>query len=171
MVNCQPAAGNPKQAAINEEAAPNAQDLANRCAEAVLKADKATRGLGMELINIGPGLAELTMTIRDDMMNSHNVCHGGFVFTLADSAFAFACNTYNQSTLAQSCEISFLTPTFRGDKLTALAQEVWREGRSGVYDIEVKNQSGTKVALFRGKSRTIKGEVIATCEAKSNIGH
>ncbi|MBZ0217466.1 MAG: hydroxyphenylacetyl-CoA thioesterase PaaI [Fimbriimonadaceae bacterium] len=171
MLDCEPGPANPGQYAENDKAVPNPDVMAKRCAEAMLKADKASQVLGMKLISVAPGQAEMSMTVREDMVNGHNVCHGGFIFTLADSAFAFACNTYNQSTLAQSCEITFLKPVLSGDRLTALAHEVWREGRSGVYDIEVTNQSGTKVALFRGKSRTIKGEVIAICEANSNMEH
>ena len=91
------------------------------------------------------------------MTNGHKTCHGGYIFTLADSAFAFACNTYNQRTVAQMAAVSFLAPAFEGDLLTATAQEVWRQGRGGIYDVRVTNQSGTPIAEFRGHSRTVKG--------------
>jgi len=171
MLDCEPGPANRRFAAENEAAEPSPDEIAKQCARAMWKADKASQGLGMELIEAAPGMASLAMTVREDMVNGHNVCHGGFIFTLADSAFAFACNSYNQSTLAQSCEISFLKPGQLGDRLTAVAREVWRQGRSGVYDIEVTNQSGTKIALFRGKSRTIKGDVIRTCEPNTRIEH
>lgn len=122
--------------------------------------DRASRGLGMSLDRVGPGEAVLSMTVRDDMVNGHDICHGGFIFTLADSAFAFACNAYNETTVAASCDISFLKAARLGDRLTATACETYREGRNGVYDIIVTDATGTTVALFRGRSRTIGGPVI-----------
>ena len=100
------------------------------------------------------------MTVRDDMLNGHAICHGGFIFTLADSAFAFACNSYNLNTVASGCSIDFLAPARLGDVLTAHAQEKGASGRTGVYDIVVTNASGQNIALFRGKSYRIQGHVV-----------
>ncbi|MFD1745084.1 hydroxyphenylacetyl-CoA thioesterase PaaI [Rhizobium helianthi] len=138
-------------------AALSAQDLAEACARSMWADDNATRHLGMELISVSPGAAAIAMIITDDMTNGHGTCHGGFIFTLADSAFAFACNTYNQRAVAQHCSVSFLAPAFKGDKLTATAREVVRRGRSGIYDICIINQNGEQIAEFRGHSRTVKG--------------
>ena len=137
-----------------------AQALAERVAKAMYSRDSASRGLGIELKAVGPGRAELTMTVRGDMLNGHAICHGGFIFTLADSAFAFACNSYNLTTVASGCSIDFMAPAREGDVLTALAGERSASGRTGVYDIEVRNQRGEIIALFRGKSYRIKGHVV-----------
>lgn len=134
--------------------------LAQASAAAMWARDRASRGLGMSLDRVGPGEAVLSMTVRDDMVNGHDICHGGFIFTLADSAFAFACNAYNETTVAASCDISFLKAARLGDRLVATAREVYREGRNGVYDVTVSDAAGTAVALFRGRSRTIGGAVI-----------
>lgn len=135
------------------------QELAELAANAMYQADQASQGLGMDLVSVAPGLAVMTMTIRADMLNGHKTCHGGFVFSLADSAFAFACNSRNQATVASGCTIDFLAPAFEGDVLTATAQEYSLAGRTGVYDVDVKNQKGEKVAIFRGRSYRIKGLV------------
>lgn len=111
----------------------------------------------MELLEVGPGTATLAMTVSDSMVNGHDTAHGGFIFALADSAFAFACNGYNQVTVAQNCTITYVSPGRIGDRLTAEAREVSRKGRSGIYDIRISNQSGDLVAEFRGLSRTVKG--------------
>lgn len=137
-----------------------AQQLAEKCAAAMLEEDRASRGLGMNVRAVSPGRADLEMTVTDNMVNGHNICHGGMIFTLADSAFAFACNTYNQVTVAASAEISFLRPAKLGDRLTAVAREVWREGRNGIYDTTVTDQSGETIAEFRGKSRAIRGTLV-----------
>ena len=137
-----------------------AQTLAERVAAGMFARDRASQGLGMRIVNVGPGYAELTMTVRPDMLNGHAIGHGGFVFALADSAFAFACNSYNANTVAAGCTIEFLAASREGDVLTAIARERALSGRSGVYDIDVKNQNGDTVALFRGKSTRIKGNVI-----------
>ena len=137
-----------------------AQALAQRVAERMLDSDRASRALGMAIAQIGPGRATLTMTISGDMVNGHAICHGGFIFTLADSAFAFACNSYNFNTVAQGCSIEYLAPAREGDVLTAVADERSLSGRTGVYDIEVTNQRGETVALFRGKSYRIKGNIV-----------
>jgi len=137
-----------------------AQALAERVAQGMYSRDRASQALGMKIASIGPGRAELTMTVRADMLNGHAICHGGFIFSLADSAFAFACNSYNLSTVASGCSIDFVAPAREGDVLTAIAHERSASGRTGVYDIEVKNNRGEAIALFRGKSYRIKGHVV-----------
>ena len=137
-----------------------AQALAERVAEAMFSRDRASQGLGIRVSAVGPGHAELVMSVRGDMLNGHAICHGGFIFSLADSAFAYACNSYNQTTVASGCAIEFMAPAREGDALTAIARERSVSGRTGVYDIEVKNQRGETIALFRGKSYRIKGHVI-----------
>jgi acyl-CoA thioesterase len=136
------------------------QALAERVADAMFGRDRASQALGMRIARVGPGHAEITMTVRGDMVNGHAICHGGFVFTLADSAFAFACNSYNMNTVANGCTIEFLAPAHEGDVLSAVAQERAQVGRNGVYDVEVRNQQGVTIAHFRGKSTRIKGEVV-----------
>lgn len=137
-----------------------AQALAQCVAGGMWERDTASRALGMRIARVGPGHAELTMTVRPDMLNGHAICHGGFIFALADSAFAYACNSYNLSTVASGCSIEYVAPARDGDVLTASAQERSTSGRTGVYDIEIVNQRGEKVALFRGKSYRIKGHVV-----------
>jgi acyl-CoA thioesterase len=137
-------------------------DIARACAEAMWVEDQASQGLGMVVERVSPGEAVISMVIRADMTNGHGICHGGFIFTLADSAFAFACNTYNQRTVAQHCAVTFLQPGRRGDTLTAHAVERNRSGRSGIYDVTVRDAKGEIVAEFRGHSRTIAGTVLAS---------
>ena len=137
-----------------------AQALAERVAEGMYSRDRASQALGMKIVRVGPGLAELNMNVRGDMLNGHAICHGGFIFALADSAFAFACNSYNLTTVASGCAIDFMAPAREGDVLTATARERNASGRTGVYDIEVRNQRGETIALFRGKSYRIKGHVV-----------
>jgi acyl-CoA thioesterase len=134
------------------------QALAEACAAAMWADDTASQGLGMELEAVGPGTARMAMTVRDGMVNGHGMCHGGFIFTLADSAFAFACNSRNAKCLAAQGSISFLRPARLGDRLVATAEERHLAGRSGIYDIRVTDQSGQVIAEFRGHSRAI-GEV------------
>ena len=134
--------------------------VARASAEAMWEKDLASRNLGMSLDAVGPGEATLSLTVTAEMTNGHKTCHGGYIFTLADSAFAFACNSYNQNTVAQHCSVTFLRPAFEGDRLTASAREVSRIGRGGIYDIKVTNQNGEHVAEFRGHSRTVKGTPI-----------
>ena len=122
--------------------------------------DRASRGLGMRIVALGAGTARLEMTVRDDMLNGHEICHGGFITTLADSAFAFACNSRNQLTVAAGLTIDFLAPVKRGEVLTADASEVSLRGRTGVYDIVVTNQDGTRVALVRGRSASLRGRTV-----------
>ena len=135
--------------------------LARDVGQAMWSRDNATKALGMEMTAIAPGTATITMKVRPDMVNGHHICHGGLIFTLADSAFAYACNSYNLNTVASACHIDFLAPAREGDVLEATATERSASGRTGVYDIEVKVRGGKQVALFRGKSYLIKGEVIA----------
>lgn len=132
------------------------EETAHRAAAAMWGADRASQGLGMELVDVGPGRATLRMAVREDMVNGHDIGHGGLTFTLADSAFAFACNSYNRSTVAAGAEIRFLSPTRLGDVLEAVAVERTREGRDGVYDVTVR--CGERVvAEFTGRSKEIRG--------------
>jgi acyl-CoA thioesterase len=137
-------------------------ELARATAEAMYASDACSRALGFELVEVRPGYARLRMTVRTDFLNGHQICHGGLIFTLADSAFAFACNSYNISTVAAGCSIEFLRPVQGGDVLTAEAVEQTLIGRTGIYDIRVTNRAGETVAMFRGKSAQIKGNVIPT---------
>ena len=137
------------------------QALADAVTQAMWSCDRASQGLGMQLLSVKPGYALIAMLVRDDMVNSHDMCHGGLMFTLADSAFAYACNSYNQNTVASACHIDFLVPAREGDVLEAEAVERSLSGRTGVYDVTVRTRAGKTVALFRGKSYRIKGEVIA----------
>ncbi|UWQ13946.1 hydroxyphenylacetyl-CoA thioesterase PaaI [Aliiroseovarius sp. M344] len=133
------------------------QDRAERAAKVMWDDDPASQGLGMSLDMIGPGQAVISMTVRDDMSNGHRICHGGFIFTLADSAFAFACNSYNHRVVAQHNSITYLAPGKLGEKLTATAVETSRTGRSGIYDVTVSGEDGRDIAIFRGHSRQISG--------------
>jgi acyl-CoA thioesterase len=119
--------------------------------------DEASRGLGMQLIRVAPGEAEISMPVTADKVNGQKICHGGFIFLLADSTFAFACNTYNERVVAQHCAVSFLRPAQLDDLLTARAREVHRAGRSGIYDVTVTREDRTVIAAFRGHSRVIEG--------------
>ncbi|HEY7788118.1 MAG TPA: hydroxyphenylacetyl-CoA thioesterase PaaI [Casimicrobiaceae bacterium] len=138
----------------------DAQALAERVGASMFASDRASRALGMLVESIGPGRAEMTMTVRDDMVNGHAICHGGYIFLLADSTFAFACNSHNRNTVAQGCAIDYLAPAHAGDVLRATGAERSRTGRTGVYDVEVRDQNGRTVALFRGKSYRIDGHVV-----------
>ena len=135
-------------------------NTARACAEVLWATDNASQALGMQLISVSPGNAELSMTVSADMTNGHGTCHGGFIFTLADSAFAFACNTYDERTVAQHAQITFIAPAKAGDRLTAKAVERSRTGRSGIYDITVTLENGQQVAEFRGHSRTVGGNIV-----------
>ena len=134
------------------------QETALRVGERMFASDRASRALGMQLLEIMPGTALLSMTVREDMLNGHQTCHGGLISALADSAFAFACNSYNEMTVASGFSIDFTAPAQRGDLLTALCVEVSRAGRTGIYDTTVTNQRGERIALFRGRSHTFKGK-------------
>ncbi|MGQ0545893.1 MAG: hydroxyphenylacetyl-CoA thioesterase PaaI [Betaproteobacteria bacterium] len=126
-------------------------------ARAIWREDEASKWLGMELEEVRAGYARVAMQVTRHMVNAQKLCHGGLIFSLADSSFGFACNTHNQKTVAASCSIDFLQPAALHDRLTAEATETARAGRSGVYDVRVTNQKGELVALFRGKSATVKG--------------
>jgi acyl-CoA thioesterase len=135
----------------------DAQQTAEAVRDAMWANDRASKALGMVVAEIGPGRAVLTMTVREDMLNGLDICHGGLVTTLADSAFAFACNAYNETTVASGFDVNLLAPARLGDVLTARAVELSRSGRTGVYDIAVSNQRGEAIAAFRGRSYTMKG--------------
>ncbi|QGZ55661.1 hydroxyphenylacetyl-CoA thioesterase PaaI [Paraburkholderia acidiphila] len=135
-------------------------ELARAAALAMYESDGCTRALGMELLEVRAGYARLSMAVRPEFLNGHQTCHGGMIFSLADSAFAFACNSYNINTVAAGCSIEFLRPVLRDEVLTAEAVEQVLSGRNGVYDIRVTNRAGETVALFRGKSAQIRGNVI-----------
>jgi acyl-CoA thioesterase len=139
---------------------PNQQQIAERVAAAMFSRDTASQSLGMEVKEVRPGYARLTLLVRPDMLNGHAICHGGIVFSLADSAFAFACNSRNQSTVASGCSIDFLAPARTGDELTAEASERALLGRIGIYDVTVTDQEGRTIALFRGRSYRVTGEVV-----------
>jgi acyl-CoA thioesterase len=141
---------------VNVKATLSPDDLARACADAMWKEDDASKGLGMEIVEVGPGRATLTMTVKPEMVNGQRIAHGGFIFTLADSAFAFACNSHNHRALAAQGDITFLRPGKLGDKLVATAREISRSGRSGIYDVRV-TVGDTVIAEFRGHSRTISG--------------
>jgi acyl-CoA thioesterase len=139
------------------------EDIARASAEAMWSEDRASRALGMSIDQVGPGTATLRMTVRRDMVNGHDIGHGGYTFTLADSAFAFACNSYNRRTVAAGAEIRFRAPTRVGDELVARAVERSREGRDGTYDVTV-TAGDTVVATFVGRSREIGGAFWAAGE-------
>jgi acyl-CoA thioesterase len=141
--------------------------IARACADAMWADDVASRALGIELVAVEPGHAVMAMTVTDAMANGHGLCHGGYIFALADSAFAFACNTYNQRTVAQHCSITFIAGAQRGDRLVARATERMRTGRSGIYDVTVTREEGFVIAEFRGHSRTIEGEIVLGLRPKS----
>ena len=138
------------------------QQVAEYVRDGMLKNDAATQGLGMNVLEIGPGRATVTMTVRADMLNGHAICHGGFISTLADSAFAFACNSYDELTVASGFAIDFLAPARKDDLLTARCVEVSKAGRTGVYDTDVLNQREERIAIFRGRSYTVKGKPAVT---------
>jgi acyl-CoA thioesterase len=138
------------------------QQTADLVRDAMFVNDRASKWLGMQVVEIGPGRAVLTMTVRDEMLNGHDICHGGLIATLADSAFAFACNSYNEFTVASGFAIELLAPGRLGDVLTATCVEVSKAGRTGVYDCEVSNQHGQRIAVFRGRSHTVKGKPAVT---------
>jgi acyl-CoA thioesterase len=148
----------------------DAAGLARACADAMWADDEASRALGMELISVEPGRAVMTMSVLKHMVNGHNTCHGGYIFTLADSAFAFACNTYNQRTVAQHCSVTFLQPARLGDRLIARAMERQRAGRSGIYDVTVTREEGFVIAEFRGHSRTVEGELVPGAKVRGALG-
>lgn len=137
-----------------------AQQLAEICASTLYERDAASQAMGMRLLSVGPGRAQVAMTVRPDMLQGVGTCHGGHLFALADSAFAFACNTYNAITVAIGCSIDYVAPGQLGDELTATALEQSRSGRTGNYDVRIENQHGQLIALFHGKSYQVRGTLI-----------
>ncbi|MDE2367394.1 MAG: hydroxyphenylacetyl-CoA thioesterase PaaI [Burkholderiales bacterium] len=136
------------------------QHVAEASRDAMWRGDRASKSLGIEILAVGPGSAVLAMTVREDMLNGHDLCHGGLITTLADSAFAFACNSYNELTVAAGFDVNVVASARLGDRLTATAAELSKAGRTGVYDIAVTNQRGEAVAAFRGRSYTMKGQAL-----------
>jgi len=141
-----------------ETVVPTPQQIADRVREGMFRNDRASKWLGMQVLEVGPGHALLQMTVRNEMLNGHDICHGGLISTLADSAFAFACNSYNELTVASGFAVDLLAPGRLGDVLSARCHEVSKAGRTGVYDCEVSNQNGQRIAVFRGRSYTVKGK-------------
>lgn len=133
-------------------------EIAEKCARLMMARDAASQGIGARIDDVGPGYATLSMKVLPQMLNGHGICHGGYIFTLADSAFAFACNSYNRVTVAQQNQITYLAPGKAGERLVAHAREVSLTGRSGVYDVDVTGGDGRLIATFRGLSRTISGQ-------------
>ena len=137
------------------------RQLAEKVGDAMFAGDRASREfMGMELVSCEPGRAVMRMTVRREMLNGHDICHGGLIFTLADSTFAFACNSRNKVTVAAGCTIEFLKPARAGDVLTCEGVEQLLQGRHGIYDMKVTNQRSEVVAMFRGKSAQIQGTVV-----------
>jgi len=145
---------------MHEEVSKDAQALAELAGKTMYERDPASQGLGMMLDAIRPGYARMSMRVRANMLNGHASCHGGFIFTLADSAFAFACNSHNFNTVGAGCTIDYLAPGREGDLLTAEAVEQALLGKTGVYDVTVTNAEGKTIALFRGKSHRVSGTVV-----------
>lgn len=145
---------------MSDDANRDAQVLAENAARSMYAQDSAAQALEIRIIEVRPGYACLKMIVRENMVNGHGLCHGGLVFTLADTAFAYACNSYNVVTVASSAGIEFLLPGCQGDELTAVAQEQSRSRRTGIYDVTVTNQVGARIALFRGRSRQFAGRAI-----------
>lgn len=141
-----------------------ADTLARRCAEAMWADDVASRQLGMTIEQVSCGSATVSMEVRPDMANGHGTAHGGLIFALADSAFAFACNSHNERAVAQACDIVFAAPAHSGDRLVATATERHRFGRNGIYDVRVTRDGDVVIAEFRGRSRTIGGPLVADDE-------
>lgn len=134
------------------------QQLAEHVGRSMMAGDRASRALGMRIVEIAPGQATLEMPVRDDMLNGHGLCHGGLMATLCDSAFAFACNSYNELTVASGFSIDITAPARGGDVLTARCREIAKAGRTGVYDVELSNQRGERLGWFRGRSYTMRGK-------------
>lgn len=145
---------------IVKQIAKDAQEMAELTSAAMLAGDAASRGLDMQIQSIAEGAATLTMRIKPSMLNGHQTCHGGYLFMLADSAFAFACNSRNQATVAAGCSIDFLAPGRENDVITATATEQSLLGRTGIYDACLTNQHGQVIALFRGRSHKLNAQVV-----------
>jgi acyl-CoA thioesterase len=141
-------------------------EVARAVGEAMFARDRASQSLGMALSAVGPGTATMTMPVRADMCNGHGTCHGGLIFTLADSTFAFACNSWNINAVAQGCTIDFLAAAREGDELTATGHMRQQGRRTGVYDITVTNQNDKTIAVFRGRSYRLEGDVLSGLAAQ-----
>ena len=141
------------------------QQVAEAVRDHMFAGDRASQALGLTVAAIAPGLATLRMTVREDMLNGHRICHGGLITTLADSAFAFACNSFNELTVASSLSVDLVAPAREGDVLTAQATPLNQAGRTGVYDMVVTNQRGERVAFVRGRSYTMKGKPVVELPA------
>jgi acyl-CoA thioesterase len=152
------AAATPAGARVTPAARLSPQEVAEQVRDGMLENDRVARALDMQICAIGPGSATLSMTVREDMLNGHDICHGGVMATLADTTFAYACNSYNELTVASGFAVDFLAPARLGDVLTARCVEVSKAGRTGVYDVDVVNQRGERVVVFRGRSYTMKGK-------------
>lgn len=152
---------NPGFAAMPHTVSPSDIALAQACGQAMWSRDAACQLLGCELLEVRPGFSRLAMTVRPDMVNGHRTCHGGLIFTLADAAFAYACNSRNHATVAAGAQIDFLAPAREGDLLEAVAEERSLAGRNGIYDVAVHTREGRLIAHFRGRSRRVEGAVLA----------
>ncbi|WP_138381268.1 hydroxyphenylacetyl-CoA thioesterase PaaI [Luteithermobacter gelatinilyticus] len=147
---------------MKEDAQPTQDALAfaRQVAEAMYEKDIAAQKMGIKLTKVGPGYAVMTMPIHEDMLNGHSICHGGYIFSLADTAFAFACNTSNITTVSLGCNITFLAPARAGDLLTAVAEVQSQAGRTGICDVTITNQDGERVALYRGNSYRVNSKIV-----------
>jgi acyl-CoA thioesterase len=154
-----------REIAVNANAMPTPDEIARACAQAMWQEDDASKGLGMELVEVKSGQATLAMTVKPHMVNGQRIAHGGFIFTLADSAFAFACNSHNERVVAAQGNITFIKPGKLGDRLIATAREISRSGRSGIYDVRVTSEDGAVIAEFRGHSRVIAGTWLPASES------
>jgi len=143
---------------------PTPQQIAERVRDHMLADDRATRMMGVSIVEVGPGRAVTRMTVREDMLNGHDLCQGGFVTMLADTAFAYACNAYNEITVASGFTVDLIAPGRNGDVLTASCDEVSKAGRTGVYDVTVRNQRGERIAVFRGRSYTARGRPVVALD-------
>ncbi|MFZ6759691.1 hydroxyphenylacetyl-CoA thioesterase PaaI [Undibacterium sp. Ji50W] len=153
---------------VSKQVANDHQHMAELTAAAMFASDAATRGLDMQIVHVAEGTATLSMRIRPAMLNGHQTCHGGYLFTLADSAFAFACNSRNQVTVAAGCSIEYLLPGREADVITATVTEQSLTGRTGIYDARLTNQHGQLIALFRGKSHKLNAEVVPGLVLREN---
>jgi acyl-CoA thioesterase len=146
----------------------SAQQTAEACGARMYELDDAARALGVVLDEISPGRSRMSMTVREDMVNSHGICHGGMIFSLADCAFAYSCNSYNRTTVAAGATIDYVSPAHLGDRLTAIAEERATSGRTGIYDVRVADQDGKSIACFRGRSYRGEGEIVPGLEESAD---
>jgi len=149
-----------KSASVLNSSSANEDKLAQACAQYMFEKDKASQAFGIELLDVKCGGATAIMEVKSFMLNGHKTCHGGHIFTLADSAFAFACNSQNQAAVASSCTIDFIQPALKGDRLTAIAEQAHQGSRTGIYHVKVMNQHNQTIAFFKGNSARIKRNVL-----------